>query len=188
MLAGLIRGPSVYNPLLDWNAAKNRQRDVLQAMVRDQKITALQAAQAFVEDISAPKHMYTPINTILAPAFVRYVTGQLVATYGADATYTGGLHVTTTLNWKLQSLAQKSVTNTVKSLAYRRVSQGALVSIDPTHRRHRRDGRLRQPEGQRRPVQPCCVASPQPWLVNEDLHLHDGDRQRQVHDDHADRR
>ena len=132
MLAGLIRGPSVYNPLLDWNAAKNRQRDVLQAMVRDEKITALQAAQAFVEDISAPKHMYTPINTILAPAFVRYVTGQLVAKYGADATYTGGLHVTTTLNWKLQSLAQKSVTNTVKSLAYRRVSQGALVSIDPT--------------------------------------------------------
>jgi membrane peptidoglycan carboxypeptidase len=132
MLAGLIRGPSVYNPLLDWNAAKNRQRDVLQAMVRDQKITALQAAQAFVEDISAPKHMYTPINTILAPAFVRYVTGQLVATYGADATYTGGLRVTTTLNLNLQNLAQKTVTNTVKSMAWRRVSQGALVSIDPT--------------------------------------------------------
>jgi membrane peptidoglycan carboxypeptidase len=132
MLAGLIRGPSVYNPLLDWKSAKNRQRDVLQAMVRDQKITALQAAQAFVEDISPPLHMFTPINQILAPAFVRYVTGQLVAKYGADATYTGGLHVTTTLNWGLQGLAQKSVTKTVKSLAYRRVSQGALVSIDPT--------------------------------------------------------
>jgi membrane peptidoglycan carboxypeptidase len=132
MLAGLIRGPSVYNPLLNWKSAKNRQRDVLQAMVRDQKITALQAAQAFVEDISHPLHMYTPINKILAPAFVRYVTGQLVATYGSDATYTGGLHVTTTLNWSLQNLAQKSVTATVKSLAYRRVGQGALVSIDPT--------------------------------------------------------
>jgi membrane peptidoglycan carboxypeptidase len=131
MLAGLIRGPSVYNPLLDWKAAKNRQHDVLQAMVRDQKITALQAAQAFAEDISAPKHMFTPVNRILAPAFVRYVTGQLVARYGADATYTGGLHVTTTLNWMLQALAQKTVTNTVKSLAYRHVSQGALVSIDP---------------------------------------------------------
>jgi membrane peptidoglycan carboxypeptidase len=132
MLAGLIRGPSVYNPLLDWKSAKNRQRDVLQAMVRDQKITALQAAQAFVEDISAPVHMFTPINRILAPAFVRYVTGQLVAKYGSDVTYTGGLQVTTTLNWRLQSLAQRSVTNTVRSLSYRRVSQGALVSIDPT--------------------------------------------------------
>jgi membrane peptidoglycan carboxypeptidase len=132
MLAGLIRGPSVYNPLLDWKSAKNRQRDVLQAMVRDQKITALQAAQAFVEDISAPAHMYTPINRILAPAFVRYVTGQLVAKFGSDLTYTGGLHVTTTLNWSLQALAQKTVTNTVKSLSYRHLSQGALVSIDPT--------------------------------------------------------
>ena len=132
ILAGLIRGPSVYNPLLDWKSAKNRQRDVLQAMVRDQKITALQAAQAFVEDLSPPVHMFMPVNRILAPAFVRYVTGMLVAKFGADLTYAGGLKVTTTLNWSLQQLAQKTVTNTVKSEAYRRVSQGALVSIDPT--------------------------------------------------------
>ena len=132
MLAGLIRGPSVYNPLLDWKSAKARQNDVLKAMVRDQKITPAEAAKAFAENISAPKHMFRPINLILAPAFVRYVKGQLLTRFGADAVYTGGLHVTTTLNWKLQNLAQKTVTNTVKSLAYRRVSQGALVSIDPT--------------------------------------------------------
>ena len=132
MLAGLIRGPSVYNPILDWKSAKARQSDVLQAMVRDQKITPAEAAQAFSEDISAPAHMYTPINLILAPAFVRYVTGQLVTQFGADSVYAGGLQVTTTLNWKLQNLAQKTVTNTVKSLAYRHLSQGALVSIDPT--------------------------------------------------------
>lgn len=132
MLAGLIRGPSVYNPLIDWKAAKARQGAVLKAMVRDHKVTAAEAAQAFSEDISAPKHMFRPINLILAPAFVRYVTGQLVTQFGSDAVYSGGLQVTTTLNWKLQNLAQKTVTNTVKSMAYRRVSQGALVSIDPT--------------------------------------------------------
>jgi len=132
MLAGLIRGPSVYNPLYDWTAAKARQNQVLQAMVRDQKITPAQAAQAFAEDISAPRHMFTPTNVILAPDFVRYTTAMLVAQFGSDAVYTGGLQVTTTLNWKLQNLAQHTVTNTVKSLAYRRVSQGALVSIDPT--------------------------------------------------------
>ena len=131
MLAGLIRGPSVYNPLLDWKAAKARQNNVLQAMVRDQKITPAEAAQAFNEDLSAPAHMYRPTNLILAPAFVRYVTGQLVTQFGSDSVYAGGLHVTTTLNYKLQNLAQKTVTNTVKSLAYRHLSQGALVSIDP---------------------------------------------------------
>jgi membrane peptidoglycan carboxypeptidase len=101
-------------------------------MVRDGKISPDQAAQAALEDLSAPKRMFTPINTILAPAFVRFVTGQLVGQFGADAVYAGGLQVTTTLNWKLQNLAQKTVTNTVKSLAHRHVSQGALVSIDPT--------------------------------------------------------
>ena len=132
MLAGLIRGPSLYNPLINWTAAKARQNQVLQAMVRDQKITRAQAAQAFAEDISAPRHMFMPTNVILAPDFVRYATAMLVAQFGSDAVYTGGLQVTTTLNWKLQSLAQSTVTNTVKSLAYRDVSQGALVSIDPT--------------------------------------------------------
>ncbi len=132
ILAGLIRGPSIYNPLLDWTAAKNRQRDVLNAMVRDGKVTEQRAAQAFAEDLRPPVHMFTPINQILAPAFVRYVTGQLVTKYGSDATYSGGQHVTTTMNWALQKLAQATVTNTVKSEAWRRVSQGALVSIDPT--------------------------------------------------------
>jgi membrane peptidoglycan carboxypeptidase len=131
MLAGLIRGPSVYNPLLDWKSAKSRQHDVLLAMVRDEKITQIQADKAFSEDLSAPKFMFRPANMILAPAFVRYVTGQLVTKYGSDATYAGGLRVTTTLNWNLQNLAQRSVTNTIKSLAYRKVSQGALVSLDP---------------------------------------------------------
>ncbi len=131
MLAGLIRGPSVYNPLLDWTAAKNRQHDVLQAMVRDHKITALEAANAFVEDLAPPTHMFTPANQILAPAFVRYVTSQLLTRYGSDATYTGGLRVTTTLNWSLQNLAQKTVTSTIRSEAFRHVSQGALVSLDP---------------------------------------------------------
>ena len=107
MLAGLIRGPSVYNPLLDWKAAKARQNNVLQAMVRDQKITPAEATQAFNEDLSAPAHMYRPTNLILAPAFVRYVTGQLVTQFGSDSVYAGGLHVTTTLNYKLQNLAQK---------------------------------------------------------------------------------
>jgi membrane peptidoglycan carboxypeptidase len=75
--------------------------------------------------------MFMPVNRILAPAFVRYATGQLVAQFGSDAVYTGGLQVTTTLNMSLQNLAQKTVTNTVKSQAFRHVTQGALVSIDP---------------------------------------------------------
>jgi membrane peptidoglycan carboxypeptidase len=133
MLAGIIRGPTLYNPLLNWTSAKHRQQAVLEAMIRDGKITAADAAQAFAEDISPPSHMFTPTNQVAAPAFVRYVTAQLISKFGAEAVYSGGLRVVTTLNPKLQQIAQSVVTNTIASLAARRVSQGALVAIDPTN-------------------------------------------------------
>ena len=132
MLAGIIRGPTLYSPILNWTSAKNRQHDVLQAMLRDNKITAADAAKAFAEDISPPSHMFFPTNQVVAADFVRYVKNQLVDQYGTDATYGGGLHVVTTLNATLQTLAQSAVSGNVARLAYRRVSQGALVAIDPT--------------------------------------------------------
>jgi membrane peptidoglycan carboxypeptidase len=132
MLAGLVRGPTMYNPLLNWKAAKARQQQVLDAMIRAGTITQPDAASAYAEDISPPQHMFTPTNEIQAAGFVRYVAGELVKKFGSDVTYRGGLKVTTTLNSKLQYLAQVAITNTVAILAYRRVSQGALVALDPT--------------------------------------------------------
>ena len=132
MLAGLVRGPTVYNPLLNWKSAKARQLVVLNAMQRLGMVTGDDAARAYVEDISPPTHMFTPTNEIVAAGFVRYVVGQLVSKLGSDITYGGGLKVVSTLNLKLQSIGQNAITSTVSSLAYRRVSQGALVSIDPT--------------------------------------------------------
>ena len=132
MLAGIIRGPTLYNPLINWTSAKTRQKAVLDAMLRDNKLTAADAAKAYAEDISAPAHMYTPTNQIVAVDFVRYGTAQLVSQFGSTATYSGGLRVVTTLNAAVQQLAQSAVTDTIASLAYRRVSQGTLVALDPT--------------------------------------------------------
>ena len=132
MLAGVVRGPTVYNPLLDWKSAKARQLQVLNAMVRVGTISGTQAATAYAEDISPPRHMFTPTNEILAAGFVRYVVGQLVSQYGSDITYGGGLKVITTVNLKLQSIAQDAISNGIARLSYRNVSQGALVAIDPT--------------------------------------------------------
>jgi len=132
MLAGVIRGPTLYNPLINWTSAKQRQKTVLDAMIRDGKITASDAATAFAEDIAPPAHMFMPENHVVAPAFVRYVTGLLVNKYGSDVTYTGGLRVITTLNPKLQELGQADVTSYINAIRYRNVTQGALVALDPT--------------------------------------------------------
>jgi penicillin-binding protein 1A len=132
MLAGLVRGPTYYSPLVNWPNAKARQREVLDAMVHSNYITQDQADQAFKEDVSPPNHMFLPVNNIIAPGFVSYVTGQLIKHFGSDMTYGGGLQVVTTLNLQLQQIGQAAITGTQQQIAWRRVQQGALVAIDPT--------------------------------------------------------
>jgi penicillin-binding protein 1A len=132
MLAGLVRGPTVYDPLRNWKSAKARQQQVLDAMVRMGTIDEYEAAQAYKEDISPPAHMFMPTNQILAAGFVRYVVSQLVSQYGTDITYGGGLQVLTTVNYTIQDIAQSSISNGIAALSYRNVTQGALVAIDPT--------------------------------------------------------
>jgi membrane peptidoglycan carboxypeptidase len=133
MLAGLIRGPTYYSPLLDWKMAKARQHEVLDAMVRADRITQDQADLAYQQDLSPPNHMFTPVNVnnALAPGFVSYVTGLLIKQFGEGMTYGGGLKVYTTLNPTLQEFGQEAVSQTQSSLRYRQVQQGASVAIDP---------------------------------------------------------
>ena len=132
MLAGLVRGPTLYSPFGNWNAAKARQHEVLQAMVDAGKVTQAQADTAYKENISPPAHMFKPAETVVAPGFVSYVTDELKKQYGNDATYGGALRVYTTLNVALQGIAQNAITGTQAKLAWRNVQQGALVAIDPT--------------------------------------------------------
>ena len=132
MLAGLIRGPSLYSPFANWKTARARQQDVLAAMVDAGKVSQAAADKAFKEDISPPQHMFKPVTTTRAGGFVGYVTNQLKQRFGTATTYGGGMRVYTTLNLTLQNIAQQAISGTQASLAWRNVQQGALVAIDPT--------------------------------------------------------
>ncbi len=132
MLAGIVRGPTYYSPYVNWNRAKQRQKEVLDAMVRDSKITQAMADKAYLEDLTPPKHMFTPVNEVLAPGFVSYVVGDLEKMYGKKATFGGGLRVYTTLDYRLQQIGQRAISGTQAMISWRRVEQGALVAIDPT--------------------------------------------------------
>ncbi len=132
MLAGLVRGPTLYSPFASWDTARARQKEVLDAMVAAGKVSQADADKAFKEDLKPPAHMFRPASTTVAPGFVSYVTGQLKTKYGSGATYGGGLRVYTTLNMKLQTIGQEAITDTQANLAWRNVQQGALVAIDPT--------------------------------------------------------
>ena len=132
LLAGLVRGPTYYSPLLDWKKAKARQGQVLDAMVRMGALTRTTADAAFAEDVSPPNHLFLPVNQIIAPGFVSYVTSELLQQFGSAMTYGGGLKVISTLNLQLQNIGQNAITGTAHNLAWRHVQQGAMVAIDPT--------------------------------------------------------
>ena len=132
LLAGLPQAPTQLDPLTRWDAAKSRQHQVLDAMVRNHDITQTEADQAFAENLSPPDHLFGPVSTDLAPAFVDYVSGELAGRFGQDAVNGGGLRVVTSLDWDAQQLAQRVVTEAVRANRWRDVTDGALASIDPS--------------------------------------------------------
>ena len=133
MMAGLIRAPEYYTPLkspkpIYYKRAKKRQEVVLNRMLELGWITPQQAQVAKAEKLT--------FGTAISPQrkvtyFSTFVSEELRRTYGQDSVLKGGLRVQTTLDLDLQRLAENTVRNGVRKLRGRRVSQMALVSIDP---------------------------------------------------------
>src|SRR5487761_890262 len=107
MLAGLPQAPTEWNPVLHPDAAKVRQTEVLQAMVRSNYIT-----QAEMDTAVAEKLVYhAPINSFKAPHFVDYVLTEL-----RQLGFQPGvqqLNVKTTLDYHMQQVGEKAVTQTL---------------------------------------------------------------------------
>ncbi len=51
MLAGLPRGPSLYDPLVNWQASRERQREVLDSMVEAGYISTSRADQIYTQSL-----------------------------------------------------------------------------------------------------------------------------------------
>src|SRR5205823_598239 len=116
MLAGIPQSPLYNSPVANWERAKDRQQQVLDAMVKNNYVTQQQADLAYAEDLSPPNHMFFPGGQIFAaPGFVDWVVGELEARYGEKATFGRGLRVYTTLNMTLQHIAENAVVGNVNS-------------------------------------------------------------------------
>jgi penicillin-binding protein 1A len=131
LLAGLIRGPSIYSPYRAFALAKTRQEIVLGRMASLGMITARDAAAARrARIILAPPS--NALAGIRAPYYVSFILTRLLETYGEDLVYQGGLRVYTTLDTRLQALAEKAVRAGIESAKRRRLNaeQAALVALD----------------------------------------------------------
>lgn len=137
LLAGLPQAPSHYDPLVNPEAARTRQAQVLEAMVHAGYLAPAQAEAARVEPLQFAGGD-TPAGRE-APHFVGYVLAQLTEAYGPEVVFRGGLTVTTTLDIDVQRAAQERLHHHVTLLSTPRqgvpdhhVHNGAVVVLNPT--------------------------------------------------------
>lgn len=128
MLAGLPVAPTTYSPFGAYpELAKNRQREVLNAMLSEGYINQDEYSRAIEE-----KLVYKDISQdIKAPHFVLYVKDLLVQKYGQEKVEQGGLKVITSLDLPIQDFAQLAVASEVAKLENYRVSNGAALVTNP---------------------------------------------------------
>jgi membrane peptidoglycan carboxypeptidase len=130
MLAGIPQSPYYNDPTRNWDIAKNRQHQVLDAMVRTNMITQAAENRAFEEDLRSELH-YPADSVKIAPAFADWITQELERKYGVTGTLEGGMRVMTSLNLQLQGLAEQAVRNNVNATMSKNIHQGAMTAIDP---------------------------------------------------------
>jgi len=132
MIAGLPQRPSGYSPYTNKKAATDRRNTVLGRMRDLHYISADECAAAQSEPIilAFPKPPTTSSKIYHAPYFVNYVVHSLTVKYGSDLILRGGLTITTTLNYQMQSAAEDAVAKGISSASYLGVTDAALVAMD----------------------------------------------------------
>ena len=127
LIAGLPQAPSDYDPYHNPQAALDRRDEVLRALLKNQSITLAQydrAIRSNTLDLRAGR-IYTSIKQ---PYFFSYVIDELDRAYGSNTVRQGGLKVYTTIDPRLQRLANKAIRDI---LPYKTDPASAIVSVEP---------------------------------------------------------
>ena len=140
LLAGLIQLPSVNEPRSNPAGAEEVRLRVLGQMLDQGKITQAAYDEAapqkvfLIDDAFEPQGPATVVyphlqQQAIYPYFVDYVRRYLVAKYGDEKVYRGGLRVYTSINPTMQAKAQAAVAATLQGTSA--PLEMALVSVDP---------------------------------------------------------
>ncbi len=142
-LAALPKAPNNYHPYRHPNAAKSRRDWVLSRMEEDGVITAAEAAAAAAEPFQVVPR--SEIEFVDASYFAEEVRRELAERYGEATLYKGGLSVRTTVDPRLQAIADRVMREGLEEYdrrhgwrgAYGRIEnvsgdwRGALAAIEP---------------------------------------------------------
>ncbi|MEI6438950.1 MAG: penicillin-binding protein 1A [Alphaproteobacteria bacterium] len=123
LLAGMMKGPSRYNPVASPDRAAKRATVVLNEMVKTGAITALQRDEAF----KTPVKVNPVWDSQRAQYFTDWVDEKVRSLVGEP---TEDLVVETTLDLTIQTAAEKALARGVEAAKPLGVQQGALIALD----------------------------------------------------------
>jgi penicillin-binding protein 1A len=138
MLAGIPKSPNYYTPL----AAKATPEDQPhQSKQRQATVLDLMADYGYIQPAEKEKALKEELQITKAPTkypypyFVDYVTEELIKKYGEEQVYNSGLKVYTTLDTKIQTIAENVMAdnNNFPAPKKNEKPQGAVVVLDPSN-------------------------------------------------------
>jgi penicillin-binding protein 1A len=127
LLAGIIQLPGLYDPFIDPKTAKDRRNVVLDRMLEYGYITKKEHDEAVKADLVLSRGRVEHEND--NEYFLNAVRKELAEEYGDETVYEGGLEIHTTLDPRLQEMANTAVDSIVDPEAGD--PSAALVSVDP---------------------------------------------------------
>lgn len=139
LLAGLPRGPAYYSPYNHQESARKRIKQVLQRMVDCGYLSKAEFLRYSKQPLLLPGLKNREQK---APYFLDLLQSELEKIFpkAHGLIYTGGLRIESTLDLKLQNLAEKSLAKGLPKLLHDSNGlvqpQGSLIAVDP------RDGQI----------------------------------------------
>lgn len=129
-LAAITKGPSNYHPIINEARAVERRNWVIGRLLEDERIGQEEADEARAQ----------PLGAVIAPPlgardwtmeyFAEEVRKQIVALYGVEALYDGGLSVRTSVNPRLQKVAGEALRKWLTEYDQRHGWRGPVTQIE----------------------------------------------------------
>jgi penicillin-binding protein 1A len=127
-LAGLPKAPNTYSPYRNPELAKSRKELVLFRMVEAGFISEEEAQAAMEKTLNYHRQSLEQI----ASYFIEDIRQHLVERYGESLVYKGGLQIYTTLNIRMQKLAEETLQRGLRQVDKRQGWRGPLGHVEFT--------------------------------------------------------
>ena len=145
-LAALPKGPTNYHPIRRPEAAKGRRDWVVGRMLEEGFITQAAASAAQASPFEIRPREETDI--VIAEYFAEEVRRELVDRFGTQQLYGGGLSVRTTLDPRMQEIANRVLRQGLESYDRRHGWRGPITNIDfPGFQWQQRLAEIPRPKG-----------------------------------------